>query len=79
MSYYRLYFRDDSGDFSGCRKFDAPDEAGAIEQADTMCRGLNRELWWESTLLRRWGEGASRRAFERPLSRGITTPGPQSH
>jgi len=54
VSFYRLYFRDDGDHFSGCTQFDAPDEARAIERADRMYRGLDRELWWESRLLKRW-------------------------
>ena len=57
MSYYRLYFRDYEGHFCGCRQFEAPDEAHAIVRADRMCCGLNRELWGERRLLRRWDDG----------------------
>src|SRR5688572_502035 len=66
MSYYRLYFRDYEDHFCGCRQFEAPDEAHAILRADRMCCGLNRELWGESRLLRRWDEGAGDRPFGRP-------------
>ena len=58
MSFYRLYFRDYEDHFSGCREFEAPDEAHAIVRADRMCCGLNRELWSENRLLRRWDDGA---------------------
>ena len=63
MSFYRLYFRDGGGHFSGCRQFEAPDEAHAIGRADRMCQGLNRELWWESRLLRRWDDGTVDRSY----------------
>jgi hypothetical protein len=66
MSYYRLFFRDDHGHFSGCREFEAPDEAHAMGRADRMCRGLNRELWRDGTFLRRWEDGAGDLSFERP-------------
>ena len=65
MSYYRLYFRDREGHFSGCRQFQAPSDAQAIGRADRMARGFNRELWWESRLLRQWGDGTGHRHFER--------------
>jgi hypothetical protein len=68
MSYYRLYFRDYEGHFCGCRQFEAPDEAHAIVRADRMCCGLNRELWGERRLLRRWDDGDGDRPFERPPS-----------
>ena len=57
MSNYRLYFRDYEGHFCGCRQFEAPDEALAIERADRMCCDCSRELWSESGLLRQWGGG----------------------
>jgi hypothetical protein len=65
MSFYRLYFRDYEDHFSGCRQFEAPDEARAIVKADRMCCGLSRELWSDNRLLRRWGDGAGDRLFER--------------
>ena len=64
MSSYRLYFRDRDGHFSGCRQFEAPSDVRAISRADRMARGFNRELWWESRLLRQWGDAH----FERPPS-----------
>jgi hypothetical protein len=66
MSFYRLYFRDYEDHFSGCREFEAPDEAHAILRADRMCCGLNRELWAEGRFLRRWDDGADDRSFDRP-------------
>ena len=68
MSSYRLYFRDRDGHFSGCRQFEAPNDVRAISRADRMARGFNRELWWESRLLRRWDNGGGDRRFERPPS-----------
>ena len=68
MSYYRLYFRDRDGHFTGCRQFEAPSDVRAISRADRMARGFCRELWWESRLLKRWGDGAGIRHFERPAS-----------
>ena len=65
MSYYRLYFRDRDGHFTGCRQFEALSDPQAISRADRMARGFNRELWWESRLLRQWGDGAGNRHFER--------------
>ena len=65
MSYYRLYFRDGDGHFTGCRQFEALSDVQAISRADRMARGFNRELWWESRLLRQWGDGAGNRHFER--------------
>jgi hypothetical protein len=65
MSYYRLYFRDGDGHFTGCRQFEALSDPQAISRADRMARGFNRELWWESRLLRRWGDGAGNVHFER--------------
>jgi len=60
-SYYRLYFRDREGHFSGVRHFEAQDEAQAIGRADRMASGFRRELWWENSLLRRWDNGADDR------------------
>ena len=66
MSFYRLYFRDYEDHFSGCRHFEARDEAQAIVRADRMCCGLNRELWSEDRLLRRWDHGAGDLPLGRP-------------
>jgi hypothetical protein len=65
VSLYRLYFRDREGHFYGVRHFEAQDETQAIGRADRMARGFNRELWWENSLLRRWGDEAGDRPFER--------------
>ena len=43
MSYYRLYFRDREGHFSGCRQFQAPSDAQAIGRADRMTHLCCRE------------------------------------
>ena len=65
MSHYRLYFRDSDGHFSGCRQFEALSDVQAISRADRMARGFNRELWWESRLLRQWGDGTGNHRFQR--------------
>ena len=57
--FFRLYFRDREGHFSGVRHFEAQDEAQAIGRADRMARGFRRELWWENSPLRRWVDEAS--------------------
>ena len=54
MSFYRLYFRDRKGHFSGVREIEAFDEAQAIGRADRLCHGERCELWRESRLLKRW-------------------------
>ena len=61
MSFYRLYFRDREGHFSGVREFEAYDEAQAIGRADRICRGDRRELWREEKLLKRWDVGEAGR------------------
>jgi hypothetical protein len=54
MSFYRLYFRDSEGHFSGVREIEANDLAQAIGRADRLCRGERCELWLENKLLKRW-------------------------
>jgi len=59
VPFYRLYFRDRDGHFSGYREIEAHDEVQAVGRADRMCRGERRELWRNSSLLKQWefGEG----------------------
>ena len=54
MSFYRLYFRDREGHFSGVREIEAYDEAQAIGRVDRICHGERCELWQENRLLKRW-------------------------
>jgi hypothetical protein len=54
MSFYRLYFRDHAGHFSGVREIEALDAEQAIGRADRLCRGERCELWREDRLLKRW-------------------------
>jgi hypothetical protein len=57
VSFYRLYFSDGEGHFSGVREIEAHGDAQAIGRADRMSRGFRRELWRDDTLLKRWDEG----------------------
>ena len=59
MSFYRLYFRDRRGHVSGMREIEARDDAQAIGRVDRMYHGDSRELWRDTNLLMRWGEGAA--------------------
>jgi hypothetical protein len=54
VSFYRLYFRDSDGHFSGMREIEARDDAQAIGRIDRMFRGDRRELWRNEILLGRW-------------------------